>query len=177
MILTCPQCATRFLVEDDDVGPAGRTVRCSHCREQWRAFPETRAPAEAASGEALGPAVSPAADLAPVSDLAPWPSQAEPALHAPADPLPTEALAGVETAAPAEEAGLFAPIATSRARSPRKGGPSSTGLALIALAIVVLIVAAVVLREPMMRAFPATRAAYAAFGMAAPTAPTRAPHG
>lgn len=35
MILTCPECATRFSIESDAIGPNGRTVRCSQCSETW----------------------------------------------------------------------------------------------------------------------------------------------
>jgi predicted Zn finger-like uncharacterized protein len=35
MILTCPQCATRYQVDADKFPPAGRTVRCAKCGHVW----------------------------------------------------------------------------------------------------------------------------------------------
>ncbi len=35
MIITCPECATRYSAKDDAIGPNGRMVRCSNCKASW----------------------------------------------------------------------------------------------------------------------------------------------
>lgn len=37
MILTCPECASRYFVDDSKVGSAGRVVRCAGCGHRWTA--------------------------------------------------------------------------------------------------------------------------------------------
>ncbi|MBX7250309.1 MAG: DUF3426 domain-containing protein, partial [Caulobacteraceae bacterium] len=37
MILTCPECATRYFVEDSRLAGEGRTVRCAACKSSWHA--------------------------------------------------------------------------------------------------------------------------------------------
>ena len=40
MILTCPNCDTKFRVKDDAIGPNGRKVKCRNCAHVWHAMPE-----------------------------------------------------------------------------------------------------------------------------------------
>ena len=56
MILTCPDCATRYFVDDAKLRGGGKTVRCASCGARWTAggepdiqlsvFPEIGAIAE-----------------------------------------------------------------------------------------------------------------------------------
>lgn len=58
MIITCPSCATRYEIPPKNLGPAGRTVRCTNCGHRWFVTPED-APAAA---DRVEPDLSPAAD-------------------------------------------------------------------------------------------------------------------
>ena len=46
MILTCPRCAARYVVGEDQVRPQGRKVKCTACGEVWRVEPELSEPPE-----------------------------------------------------------------------------------------------------------------------------------
>src|SRR6185312_7978487 len=40
MILSCPECATGYFVDDSQVRAGGRKVRCANCGARWTAYPE-----------------------------------------------------------------------------------------------------------------------------------------
>jgi predicted Zn finger-like uncharacterized protein len=40
MIITCPNCQTRYQVANDTIGSAGRKVQCANCQTAWQATPE-----------------------------------------------------------------------------------------------------------------------------------------
>jgi predicted Zn finger-like uncharacterized protein len=63
MIVTCPSCSVRYLVDARALGPAGRTVRCARCAHTWH----QDAPADA--GARLVDAPPPPAPEAPSPSL------------------------------------------------------------------------------------------------------------
>lgn len=62
MILTCPKCASRYLVPDDKVGAEGRAVRCAKCGNKWTAFNDQPAPLAEESEPSVFADVEPATD-------------------------------------------------------------------------------------------------------------------
>jgi predicted Zn finger-like uncharacterized protein len=45
MIITCPNCQTRYQVANDTIGAAGRKVQCANCQTAWQATAEFPRPA------------------------------------------------------------------------------------------------------------------------------------
>lgn len=56
MILNCPSCGTRFLIDPALLGPDGRKVRCGRCGHSW--FQERAASSEPVAAAAAGPSAS-----------------------------------------------------------------------------------------------------------------------
>lgn len=68
LILTCPECATRYVAKAESLEPPGRTVRCSRCEHTW--FQDVAAPAASEGYESLfeefeAEAPAPAPETAP----------------------------------------------------------------------------------------------------------------
>lgn len=61
MLITCPACTAAYTIDETRVGKAGRTVRCSQCRETWFvSLPVSEAPVPMSSLVAVDePAPSP----------------------------------------------------------------------------------------------------------------------
>jgi predicted Zn finger-like uncharacterized protein len=74
MILTCPQCATRYQIEDGKFPPGGRKVRCAKCGHQW--FQEPPAAESEPGVTAAGDSASAPSPAAPAAPLPPNSSEA-----------------------------------------------------------------------------------------------------
>jgi len=135
MILTCPECATGYFVEDGQIRAAGRAVRCAACGHRWTAYPER--PLELVSSEAEGALAKPA----------PEPEAAEPAQ------LTGEDLPRVFRGRAEEEKRM------------RQAAVTGAVWAAAALAVALVIGLALVFREGVVQAWPQTASLYAAIGL------------
>ena len=143
MILTCPQCATGYFVEDGQIKPDGRAVRCAHCGNRWTAHPET--PLELAAAERASAADTP---LEPTGKPHLSPAS-EAVVTLTGDDLPRQ----------------FRNRADEDRRM-RQAAINGAVWAAAAVAVATVVGLAVVFRETVVRAWPQTASAYAAVGLA-----------
>lgn len=53
MLIVCPNCSTSYEVKTEAIGDAGRTVRCTRCREEWFATTPSLQTATAATADSV----------------------------------------------------------------------------------------------------------------------------
>ncbi len=186
MHIVCPHCTTSYAIDLATLGAAGRTVRCSRCKEVWLARPEDAvhiAVPEPAMAEAGGPAANEPADAAaawsaiareeetPVVDSpsisADWPASAEgEAAPQPAANWPQAAQHDAPDAAipppkrPSRLRGLLKPAALFRVM-----GKPLASLPVACAAMGALVLALVIWRVDVVRLLPQTITFYRMIGL------------
>jgi len=150
MILTCPECASRYFVDDSKVGPEGRVVRCAACGHRWTAHNEEAADLfEDPENPSLASREDSEAETASAED----PQQPEAVEEPPVSALPGEELPKVFRArADAER----------RLREATVTGVIWAGMAAVMAA---LVIGALIFRIDIVRILPGTAGAYAAVGL------------
>ena len=142
MILTCPDCATSYFVDDDAIGD-GRTVRCAACGVSWKAQVKPPLELRVTSEEGAFGADPPAASQSLEDDP----------LDRPAADVPGEELPKVFRAKAATE------------RRTREAAVQGVVWAGTGAVLAVLVTAAVVFRVDVVRMWPRSASAYAGVGL------------
>jgi predicted Zn finger-like uncharacterized protein len=140
MILTCPECATSYFVDDSRIPAAGRTVKCSSCGSRWLALPADDDPSAKTVSAKTTPVDAPA----------------------PAD----EAEAAFISTAPAKPP--KAARSKGKVREKAKGGrKAEIRIAMLAAVVLLALLAAglVVFRGQVVRLWPGAAAVYATIGL------------
>ncbi len=142
MIITCPNCSTRYSLPQDKIKPGGQKVRCAKCGTVWHQAPEEPEPLVLTTEEQMpvppAPAWSPAAPAEPVPPITP------------ADPVEDAIQAPIEaagTVAPAEAAAVASTLppdnfAQFHRQSSADEEPSGSGRKW-AIALIVLVILAI----------------------------------
>ena len=146
MILECPACQKRYLVDPRSVGIAGRTVRCANCKNEWHAeLSEEAREALAAKQDNSFESEVEAAVAASVSEE---------------DVAQSEA-AAAEAAERRRARKTNVPALTKN----KPAVSAALKLATLALGLIFFIVAGVYFRPMILQAFPAAEAAYRVLGL------------
>ncbi len=168
MILTCPSCATRYLVNPDVLGTNGRTVRCAKCGDSWYQEPQITqtAPPEPA------PVDAPAAE-APADD----PSEAPAPEQAPAPEPKPEPVREVPPVTPIPDAVKPIPRGSNlpALRGQKPSRPAWVGWAALVAVIAIVFGAGYFFRGPIAATWPPATKLYAMLGVTMPAPPAKAP--
>ncbi len=66
MILTCPECSTKYVVKDGAIPEGGRKVRCASCKHSWHQDPEVSEDETPETDDGVHPDAETHGDVAPV---------------------------------------------------------------------------------------------------------------
>lgn len=177
MRIICPNCATSYELNDEKLGPEGRAVRCSQCRETWVARRPTlpaemelavaegvrflgRAGAQHAPNERRPPAARPSAEdnpsALPVGDAPPL---------APAETIVEfEPMTAADEPDPSEDIESVA-ARRDRPASKRRSGRRPRPLALVIFGCLSVLLALLMLRTEVVRFAPQTARLYELLGI------------
>jgi predicted Zn finger-like uncharacterized protein len=112
MIISCPACATRYVVPDSAIGVEGRTVRCAKCRHAWFQDGPDLAASPPEAVQAAPPQVEPAPAEAPAPPPPAPAPEPEPEPERLAEAAPEPASEPAPASGPAPEAAVVEPAAT-----------------------------------------------------------------
>ena len=172
MHIVCPHCTTSYAINPATLGPAGRTVRCSRCKETWLARSEDAIEMAAAMPAAMpnsAQSAPPGADAAAAEweALAGWPAEGEGSQPSADSDWPSAARQDGEDHAEV-------PITTHRQRLarlfrlpslPRIPFMPSFGLPTACAAMGALILALMIWRADVVRLLPQTATFYKMVGL------------
>ena len=173
MHIICPHCTTTYAIDLSTLGVAGRTVRCSRCKEVWLARPE-----DAVITHALVPSMADGGDRARNSAVTPGRNdpagsefeqdQATPVVESPSISAewPAEA-EGARESNRRDEAKAARPRRSLLRRLKPKFsfGVPAVSLATVCAAMGALVVALLVWRNDVVRLLPQTAAFYNMVGL------------
>src|SRR5438046_918003 len=150
MIVTCPNCQTRYLVDDAALGnAAGRRVRCASCGNLWTYSSEAEAIHAAVAELTAGGTM---ATTTPGGPPAAEPDRTEPRIDQPIDMR-------LRPAGPTVQGRPS--VAVDLPAAARRRGIRTAGLTLIVLAVGLVLVA-ILARDRIVAIWPATSPVYAA---------------
>jgi predicted Zn finger-like uncharacterized protein len=178
MHIICPHCTTTYAIDLSTLGAAGRTVRCSRCKEVWLARPE-----DAVSIQALVPSMADGGDPAPNPALAAARNDPAGSEIGQDHQMPVVESPSISAEWPAEAEGAREPSRLPTAKAddakaarPRQSllrrltpsfsfGLPSVSLATVCAAMGALVVALLIWRNDVVRLLPQTAAFYKLVGL------------
>jgi predicted Zn finger-like uncharacterized protein len=182
MHIVCPHCTTSYAIDLATLGAAGRTVRCSRCKEVWQARPQDAVelaapvPAMAAAGnqdaaaepEALASQDSRSSELDPPTVDSPsisgdWPADGDGL--SPAGEIDRSSIAGHQVTEARAAGRRGRPWRRNPPKRPGSAGRPAARLSTVCAAMGALVLALVIWRVDVVRLLPQTAAFYQMTGL------------
>jgi len=180
MIITCPECSTRFVLDPRILGAVGRAVRCSKCSHVWRQIPPDEGPPPPRPAEVKKTPPSP--PPAPQPETAPEPQTSPPPAFDAADDVADTGDAGEAESGDRSPAEKFTvpdlamapsddqpPAGFRRRNLPALAGPRSRsdfmGWMILAAIVTTLLTSIVYFRQGIVDAWPPAKRLYETLGL------------